>query len=174
MAENLRYVDSTQSVCYANNPDNCQIYGRLYDRNGALKGWASFPQKEWLSESLFAVKQDTRLLSENIVPLGVEYLKQLSKKYNFQPEDVDWFLPHMSSMFFKDIILEESKNRGFFIPEDKWFYNLPLIGNIGSASAFAMIEELMNSGKLVKGQKVLVMIPESARFSYCYCMLTVC
>jgi 3-oxoacyl-[acyl-carrier-protein] synthase-3 len=76
-------------------------------------------------------------------------------------------------MFFKDIILEESKARGFFIPEQKWFYNLPQIGNIGSASAFAMIEELMNSGKLEKGQRILVMIPESARFSYCYCMLTV-
>ena len=167
-------VDWIDITSYANTKETCMYAGAEKDRNGALKGWASFPQKEWLSESLFAVKQDTRLLSENIVPLGVEYLKQLSKKYNFQPEDVDWFLPHMSSMFFKDIILEESKNRGFFIPEDKWFYNLPLIGNIGSASAFAMIEELMNSGKLVKGQKVLVMIPESARFSYCYCMLTVC
>ena len=32
----------------------------------------------------------------------------------------------------------------------------------------------MYSGKLKKGQKILVMIPESARFSYSYCMLTVC
>ena len=77
-------------------------------------------------------------------------------------------------MFFKDKILEESKNRGFFITEDKWFLNLPRVGNIGSASAFAMIEELLYSGKLKKGQKILMMIPESARFSYCYCMLTVC
>ncbi len=37
-----------------------------------------------------------------------------------------------------------------------------------------MIEELLYSGKLKKGEKILVMIPESARFSYCYCMLTVC
>ena len=59
------------------------------------------------------------------------------------------------------------------IPEEKWFLNLPHVGNIGSASAFAMIEELMYSGRLKKGQKLLLMIPESARFSYCYCMLTV-
>ena len=114
------------------------------------------------------------MLSENIVPLGVQYLIEMGKKHQFTPDDVDWFLPHMSSMFFKDVILEETAKQGFFIPEERWFYNLPKIGNIGSASAFAMLEELMDSGQLKQGQKVLVMVPESARFSYCYFMLTVC
>ena len=142
--------------------------------DGKLKGWADFPGEDWLTESIFALKQDTRMLAENIVPLGVTYLLQMGEKYHFTPDDIDWFLPHLSSMFFKDKILEESKNRGFLIPEEKWFLNLPRIGNIGSASAFAMVEELMYSGNLKKGQKILLMIPESARFSYCYCMLTVC
>ncbi|HQJ89662.1 MAG TPA: 3-oxoacyl-[acyl-carrier-protein] synthase III C-terminal domain-containing protein [Paludibacteraceae bacterium] len=77
-------------------------------------------------------------------------------------------------MFFKDQILKEFENLGFYIPEERWFLNLPKVGNIASASAFAMIEELLYSGKLKKGQKVLMMVPESARFSYGYCMLTVC
>ena len=77
-------------------------------------------------------------------------------------------------MFFKEKILSETKKRGFYIDEEKWFVNLPKVGNIASASAYAMIEELLYSGKLKKGEKILVMIPESARFSYCYCMLTVC
>lgn len=63
MAENLRYVDSTQSVCYANNPDNCQIYGRLYDRNGALnncpEGWRLPSEKDWLNLRDFAKKNST-------------------------------------------------------------------------------------------------------------------
>jgi len=83
-------------------------------------------------------------------------------------------MPHLSSMFFKDQILKEFENLGFYIPEERWFLNLPKVGNIASASAFAMIEELLYSGKLKKGQKVLMMVPESARFSYGYCMLTVC
>jgi 3-oxoacyl-[acyl-carrier-protein] synthase-3 len=37
-----------------------------------------------------------------------------------------------------------------------------------------MVEELMNSGKLKVGQKILLMVPESARFTYAYCLLTVC
>jgi 3-oxoacyl-[acyl-carrier-protein] synthase-3 len=167
----VEWIDITS---YANTKETCMYAGGDKDENGKFKGWASFPQDKWLSESLFAVKQDTRLLAEYIVPLGVDYLIQLGEKHHFTPDDVDWFLPHLSSMFFKDVILEESKKKGFFIPEEKWFLNLPHIGNIGSASGFAMIEELMYSGKLKKGQKILVMIPESARFSYSYCMLTVC
>jgi len=48
------------------------------------------------------------------------------------------------------------------------------VGNVASASGFLMLEELFNTGKLKKGQKILMMIPESARFSYAYVLLTVC
>lgn len=167
----LDWIDITS---YANTKETCMYAAADKDADGHVKGWASFPQSEWLTESIFAIKQDTRMLSENIVPLGVQYLIEMGKKHQFTPDDVDWFLPHMSSMFFKDVILEESAKQGFVIPEERWFYNLPKIGNIGSASAFAMLEELMDSGQLKQGQKVLVMVPESARFSYCYFMLTVC
>ena len=167
-------IDWIDITSFANTKDTCMYAGADKDDNGQLKGWASFPAEEWLTRSLFALKQDTRMLSENIVTLGIDYLIQLGKKYHFTPDDVDWFLPHLSSMFFKDIILKESEERGFFIPEERWFINLPKVGNIGSASAFAMLEELMYSERLKKGQKILLMIPESARFSYCYCMLTVC
>jgi 3-oxoacyl-[acyl-carrier-protein] synthase-3 len=167
-------VEWIEKTSYANKMETCMYAGAEKNQDGSLKGWAMFPEQEWLSQSLFAVKQDTRLLSDYIVPLGIDFLLQLSEKHHFSPSDVDWFLPHLSSMMFKDVILRESKERGFFIPEEKWFVNLPYIGNIASASAFAMIEELMYSGKLKKGEKILIMIPESARFSYCYCMLTVC
>ena len=167
----LDWIDITS---YANTKETCMYAAADKDADGRVKGWASFPQSEWLTESIFAIKQDTRMLSENIVPLGVQYLIEMGKKHQFTPDDVDWFLPHMSSMFFKDVILEETAKQGFAIPEERWFYNLPKIGNIGSASAFAMLEELMDSGQLKQGQKVLVMVPESARFSYCYFMLTVC
>ncbi|MBP5692498.1 MAG: beta-ketoacyl-ACP synthase III [Bacteroidales bacterium] len=172
-AQSLR-IDWIEITSFANIIETCMYAGAEKMEDGRLKGWADYTEEEWLSRSVFAVKQDTRLLSEHIVKLGVDYLIQLGQKHSFTPEDVDWFLPHLSSMFFKDKILEESSRRGFFIHEDKWFVNLPTVGNIASASAFAMIEEILRSGKLRKGQKILLMIPESARFSYCYCMLTVC
>lgn len=167
------HIDWIEITSFANEKETC-MYAGGEKIDGRLKGWADYPGEEWLAQSLFALKQDTRMLAENIVPLGVTFLLQLAEKHHLSPGDVDWFLPHLSSMFFKDKILEESKARGFFIPEERWFLNLPYVGNIGSASAFAMIEELLYSGKLKKGQKILLMIPESARFSYCYCLLTVC
>ena len=166
-------VDWIDITSFANTKETCMYAGAEKEADGSLKGWASFPAQEWLVRSLFALKQDTRMLADNIVKLGIDFLLQLADKHHFSPDDVDWFLPHLSSMFFKDKILEQSKERGFLIPEEKWFINLPKVGNIGSASAFAMIEELMYSGRLRKGEKILVMIPESARFSYCFTMLTV-
>ncbi len=167
-------VDWIDITSFAGSKETCMYAGGEKQADGSLKGWANYPGQEWLAQSLFALKQDTRMLGEYIVPLGVDFLLQLGEKYNFTPDDIDWFLPHLSSMFFKEKILEGSAKKGFFIPEEKWFLNLPHVGNIASASAFAMIEELMYSGNLKKGQKILMMIPESARFSYCYCMLTVC
>ncbi len=167
-------VDWIEITSFAHRVKTCMYAGGEKDSEGDLRGWASFPENEWLDQSLFALKQDIQLLSENIVQLGAEFLQQLGKKHGFTSDDVDWFLPHLSSMFFKDKILEASSAAGFLFPEEKWFYNLPYVGNIASASGFAMLEELMCSGKLKAGQKILMMIPESARFSYCYCMLTVC
>jgi len=171
MSLRIDWIDITS---FANTKETCMYAGAEKDHDGQLKGWTMFPENEWIERSLFAVKQDTRILAENIVSLGIDYLIQLTKKYNFIIDDIDWFLPHLSSMFFKDKIMETTKERGCFIPKNKWFINLPHIGNIASASAFAMIDELMNSGLLKKGQKILLMVPESARFSYCYCMLTAC
>ena len=167
-------IDWIEITSFANTRETCMYAGADKDQDGNVKGWSMYDEQEWLTKSIFAVKQDTRMLSELIVKLGVDYFEQLQKKLSFTSDDIDWFLPHLSSMLFKNMIMEELANRNMSIDESKWFVNLPYIGNIASASAFAMTEELMHSGKLKKGQKILVMVPESARFSYCYFMMTVC
>lgn len=75
-------------------------------------------------------------------------------------------------MFFKKKIIDNLKEYNIDIPEEKWFLNLTKIGNVGAASGMLMVEELFNSGKLKIGEKILMMIPESARFSYTYVLLT--
>jgi 3-oxoacyl-[acyl-carrier-protein] synthase-3 len=37
-----------------------------------------------------------------------------------------------------------------------------------------MLDELNRSGRVKKGDRILLMVPESARFSYAYALLTVC
>lgn len=142
-------------------------------RTGLSPGGMTWRTARWSNDSVFSLKQDTRLLGENIVPLGGVYLKELIDKHGLKAEDVDYYLPHMSSEFFKDQIYQYHTKMGFEIPWEKWFYNLTKVGNVGSASPFLMLEELFHSGKLKKGERILVMVPESARFSYAYIYLTV-
>jgi 3-oxoacyl-[acyl-carrier-protein] synthase-3 len=68
---------------------------------------------------------------------------------------------------------DEMVKYGVQLPQEKWFVNLSEVGNIGSASIFIALEALMNSGKLKKGQKIALTVPESARFSYANAILTV-
>ncbi len=63
---------------------------------------------------------------------------------------------------------------GSHVPYEKWFVNLTSLGNVGAASAYLMVHELFKSGKLKKGERLLLLVPESSRFSYMYAMLTVC
>jgi 3-oxoacyl-[acyl-carrier-protein] synthase-3 len=87
---------------------------------------------------------------------------------------VDYFLPHMSSEFFRDKIAGELVAMGLDIPPEKWFVNLSNIGNIGAGSIYLMVDELFRSGRLKKDEKILLMVPESSRFSYVFALLTVC
>ncbi len=158
---------------YASELDTCMYAGAVKNDAGGLTGYNDLDPAQWNADSVFALKQDTRMLGENVVPKGGEFLAELLSKHSIGSTDIDYFLPHMSSEFFRDQILRENEKIGLNIPLDKWFYNLPRVGNVGAASAFIMLEELFHSGRLTAGDRLLVMVPESARFSYAYLYLTV-
>lgn len=161
-------------ICsFANELETCMYMAADKDENGNLKGWSEYKPTEWLDKSIFAMKQDTRLLEKNIARLGTKKYVELFKKHNVDPQSIDWFLPHISSEFFRSKVDEEMKLYGVDLPQEKWFVNLAQVGNIGAASIFISLEELLNSGKLKKGQKIALTVPESARFSYANAILTV-
>jgi len=167
-------VEWIELTSYANTMPTCMYAGADYNSEGELLGWCGFQEKEWTGRSLFALKQNTKLLGENIIKLGGRFLMEVVQKRALKQEDIDWFLPHLSSMYFRSKISQELDSRGFTIPQERWFINLPAVGNIAAASAFIMIDELFRSGRLKKGERILVMVPESARFSYAFVYLTVC
>ncbi len=166
-------INWIEITSYAGEYETCMYAGAEKNKDGSLTPWRDYNEKEISEKSIMALKQDTRLLGNNIVRLGAEFLKKTLNKKNFNIADINWFLPHLSSMFFKDKIYEEMKKDNILIPYEKWFINLTEVGNVGSASAYLMLEELFHSGTLKKGEKILVMVPESARFSYTYALFTV-
>ena len=170
---NLR-IDWIDICSFASSKETCMYAGGEKLDDGSIKGWAEYSPSEWLNQSIFSVKQDVKLLGENIVKLGSEYLQEVVAKHNFNINTINYFLPHLSSDFFRDKVKESLEEAGFYIPEEKWFTNLSQVGNVGAASVYLMLEELFHSGRLKKGEKILLMVPESARFSYSFSLLTVC
>ena len=166
-------IDWLEGASYAHKIEPCMYQGS--DKiKGVLKGYMDFSQHEIMEHSVLSIKQDVKLLSENVVRFGIDKLAEAMQRNNLRAGDVDYFLPHMSSEFFRKKIAEKMEADGIPVPQDKWFSNLSTTGNVGSASIYFMIEELMRTGRLEKGQKLLMIVPESARFSYVYGQLTVC
>jgi 3-oxoacyl-[acyl-carrier-protein] synthase-3 len=166
-------VEWIEGVSYANKMEACMYMGSEKLPDGTLKSYLDYSPHEVLDHSILSIKQDVKLLSENIVPLGGVGLKAALDKHGLKSEEIDYFLPHMSSEFFKDKIFSRLIENGNPIPYDKWFVNLSSVGNVGAASSYLMVDELYHSGKLKAGDKILLLVPESSRFSYMYSLLTV-
>ncbi|HEY4325604.1 MAG TPA: beta-ketoacyl-ACP synthase III [Mucilaginibacter sp.] len=166
-------VEWIEGVSYANEMDTCMYMGGEKQPDGSLKGFMEYTPEEIMTKSIFSIKQDITLLSDNIVPLGGKKIKEIFDKKGLTVKDIDHFLPHISSNFFRSKIYDMIEEYGGGIPYEKWFINLYTVGNVGAASIYLMIDELFNSGKLKKGEKILLLVPESARFSYMYALLTV-
>ena len=167
-------VDWIEGVSYAGEIDACMYMACEKQPDGTLKSYMDFTQDELISKSVLSIKQDVKLLGKHIVPQGGKKLKEIFDKRGLNSNEIDYFLPHMSSEFFKNKIFDQLMLNGMGIPYEKWFINLSSVGNVGAASVYLMVNELFQSGKLKKGQKILLLVPESSRFSYMYALLTVC
>jgi len=169
-------IDWIDLISYANEQETCMYAGAIKQEDGSIQGWREHPSlTDAVEKGAFLVKQDVKLLNRDIIKYTIERgLGQTVSKRNLIAEDIDWFLPHYSSDYFRNRVQEGMENIDFAIPMEKWFTNLSEKGNTGSASIFIILEELFHSGKLKKGEKLLCYIPESGRFSVSYMHLTVC
>lgn len=165
-------INWIEILSYAGEMPVCMYCGGKKEDERFI-GWREVGSIEKvMHESLLSLQQDVRLLNHNIMYYTVEKpLFEIIKKRNIKESEIDYFLPHYSSQYFRDKVYEALKKIGFEIPFDKWFTNLPYKGNTGAASIYIMLEELFNSGKLKKGNKILCYVPESGRFSTSFFLL---
>ncbi|MCL2589777.1 MAG: beta-ketoacyl-ACP synthase III [Betaproteobacteria bacterium] len=170
---NLR-IDWIELSSAAHRLPVCMHAGSERNPDGTLTGWARFSPRQWAEKSVFAVKQDVKLLDRNIgeATLG-NPLSALIARHRLKVEEIDWFLPHMSSYYFRSPLADVLARIGLPIPSDRWFTNLETKGNTGSASIYIMIDELRCSGRLAPGERLLCFVPESGRFSSGFMHLTV-
>ena len=167
-------IEWMEAFSYAFELEACMYAGGDKQDNGDIKPWSDYHPDQWLKESIFAIKQDVKLLDEHILGKGAESMSDAMAKNKITPDDIDYFLPHVSSHYFVAGLKESLAEKGVGISDEKWFMNLGRVGNVGSASIYLALDELMTSGKLKKGDRILLSVPESGRFSFAYAYLTVC
>ena len=167
-------IEWMEAYSYAFELETCMYAGGDKLENGEIKPWSDYHPDQWLKESIFAIKQDVKLLDEFILVKGADSMENALSKNKITADQIDYFLPHVSSHFFVEGLKKAFAVKGIAIPNEKWFMNLARVGNVGAASIYLALDELMNSGKLKKGEKILLSVPESGRFSYAYAYLTVC
>lgn len=162
-------------VSYANELEACMYWGAEKRDDGKLVGWRDAETIHAAVErGMMNVTQDARLLGQEITRASIlEGFTRARERHPMEASDVDWLLPHYSSEFFRQPVYDCFRELDFELPFEKWFTNLKTRGNTGSASIYIMLDELFRSGRLEDGQKLLLFVPESARFSAGYALLTV-
>lgn len=169
-------IDWIESLSFANETETCMYGGGRKNADGNLEGWLDVERKDILSQKVLNISQDTKLLGENITHYTIgKAIPKFRGKRKLNPEDIDWFVPHYSSEYFRPKLMAKLEEINFVIPEEKWFTTIESKGNIGSASLYIYLDDLVKEhGESFKdGQKILCFVPESSRFSVSYIMLTV-
>jgi 3-oxoacyl-[acyl-carrier-protein] synthase III len=164
-------IEWIELISHANAYPLC-MYAGTEDITGK-KSWMNYRSyEEATATGAINLRQDIRRL-EDVMKLGVEGWLKLIQQGKINPQEIDWFLCHYSSHFFRSQIIDLLQKANCMVDESKWFTNLYTRGNTGCASIFLMLEELFNSGKLQPGEKICCFVPESGRYSTAYMMLKV-
>ena len=168
-------IDWIDITSFANELETCMYWGGQKREDGSLLGWTQVEElADAVKGGMMNFTQDARLLGREIGrAMVVKGLTSTRERHPMESKEFDWFLPHYSSEYFRQEVHDRLIETDFPIPFERWYSNLTTKGNTGAASIYLMLDELFHSGKLKSGQRILGLVPESARFSVGYIAMTV-
>src|SRR5262249_974660 len=141
-------IDWVDVISLANELETCMYSGAVKAEDGSLRTWreiASFDNV--CKDGYFNIAQDVRLLNDTIIAVAMRRsFERVRAKRALTPDGIDWLLPHLSSYYFRQPIVDTLQDMDFVIPDEKWFTNLDRKGNTGAGSIYIMLEELCSSG----------------------------
>lgn len=165
-------IEWIEMTSYANELPTCMFMASELQPDGCLKSWKEYTPEEIKERGVLVGKQDIRQLKKHIIRYWVDHIEAVLSKHNVKAEEIDYVIPHVSSMFFYEKLNDEIAARGIALTKEKWFTNLTSVGNIGSAAIYVALDELIRTKEIKQGQKILLLVPESGRFSYGTVLLT--
>jgi 3-oxoacyl-[acyl-carrier-protein] synthase-3 len=164
-------VEFIDIVSLADRFDPCMWAGAAVETRVDLStGWSARGPVAAHAAGAIALLQDFELLKRVIRAWVGVYLEKVDNG-RIVPASIDWLLCHYSAQSLREEIVSLLEKTDGMVPQDKWFSNLPAVGNIGSASIWVMLEEFLRSGRLKRGEKVLCVVPESGRALVGFMML---
>ena len=165
-------IDWISLRSFADRFPTCMTGGAIRDRDG-ITPWSHAASIEAAAQAgAFQLRQDVDVLAR-MLPVWIGEMMRLVDLGRIDPGGVDWFLCHYSAHNFREELIALAKRAGCMIDEEKWFTNLYEKGNVGAASLFLLLDDLMRSDKVEPGQTILCAIPESGRCIMGYAQMTV-
>jgi 3-oxoacyl-[acyl-carrier-protein] synthase III len=104
-----------------------------------------------------------------LIDLGVAEFSALVKAGRIDPR-TEHVLCHYSAEHFRAKLFARLREAGYEPGDHSWFTNLHTAGNTGAASIFVMLDAARP--RLRPGDRVLLIVPESGRFSLAFAQLT--
>lgn len=164
-------IEWIDMISYADKLPTCMLCGGEQRPDLQVIGWKEFSPFEWGNKSIFSIKQNIKLLQKYAITYFAKSIKYFLEKH--QEKHIDFVLPHISSMFFYGQLRQALKDSNIEIGQKGWYTNLPQTGNIGSASILTILNGFTKEKEFNKGDRILLLVPESGRFSYGAVLLTV-
>lgn len=164
----VRFIDI---VSMADAYDPCMWAGAPVESRADLKSaWSHMGPQAAFAAGGIALLQDFELL-KRVIRGWVGCWLQKVDQGRIVPAEVDHLLFHYSAKSLREEVASLLRDTDGMIPEEKWFSVLTEKGNTGSASIWVMLDSLMASGRVKKGERVLCVVPESGRALIGFMML---
>jgi 3-oxoacyl-[acyl-carrier-protein] synthase-3 len=163
-------VDWMHLVSHAHSHPVCMSAGLGPDLQPRAGGtWLDRPKPGAGEEfTLPRLRQDMSALPA-LLDMGVAEFDALVKAGRIDP-DTEHVLCHYSAEHFRAKLLRRLRAAGYAPDDERWYTNLHTAGNTGAASIFVMLDAARP--RIRRGDRVLLIVPESGRFTMAFAQLT--
>jgi 3-oxoacyl-[acyl-carrier-protein] synthase III len=160
-------VDWMHLVSHAHEHPVCMSAGLGEDRTPRA-GATWLDRRPGCAVEAPRLRQDMSLLP-GLIDVGIAEFCSLVRAGRIDP-GTEHILCHYSAEHFRAKLFARLRDAGYPPDEQRWFTNLHTAGNTGAASIFVMLAEARS--RLHPGDRVLLIVPESGRFTLAFAHLT--
>ncbi|HSR83257.1 MAG TPA: iron-containing redox enzyme family protein [Streptosporangiaceae bacterium] len=160
-------VDWMHLVSHAHKHPVCMSAGLGEDRTPAA-GETWLDRRPGCAVEVPRLRQDMSALPD-LVDVGIAEFCSLVRAGRIDP-GTEHILCHYSAEHFRGKLFARLADAGYPADERHWFTNLHTAGNTGAASIFVMLAEART--RMRPGDRVLLIVPESGRFTLAFAHLT--